>query len=143
VVLFFTHIPFLVNHTFNATPAERLQHHVNIRCLRLGSQDVHQTQISVTLEKVWNHWLIKQYAIIVRSRLINTHIQIHYIFIQLYFSFLSIANALHGSLALTLSIKNFGVYPISLLGDLCDVDYSVQIAVLTTKYEYMQHKYTK
>jgi len=25
-VLFFTHIPFVVNHTFNATPPERLQH---------------------------------------------------------------------------------------------------------------------
>jgi len=35
------------NHSYN-------QHfcHVNIRCLRLGWQDVHQTQISVTLEKV-------------------------------------------------------------------------------------------
>jgi len=27
MVLFFTHIPFVVNHTFNATPPERLQHH--------------------------------------------------------------------------------------------------------------------
>ena len=26
-VLFFAHIPFVVNHTFNATPAERLQQH--------------------------------------------------------------------------------------------------------------------
>ena len=26
MVLFFTHIPFVVNHTFNATPPERLQH---------------------------------------------------------------------------------------------------------------------
>jgi len=25
-VLFFTHIPFVVNHTINATPPERLQH---------------------------------------------------------------------------------------------------------------------
>jgi len=25
MVLFFTHIPFMVNHTFNATPLERLQ----------------------------------------------------------------------------------------------------------------------
>jgi len=35
------------NHSYN-------QHfcHVNTRCLRLGSQDVHQTRISVTLEKV-------------------------------------------------------------------------------------------
>jgi len=93
-------------------------------------------------KKFWNHWLIKQYEIIVRSRLINAHIQIHYIFSTI-FSFLCIANALPGSLVLTLSIKNFGVYPISLLSDLCDVDYSAQIAVLTTKYEYMQHKYTK
>ena len=27
VVLFFTHIPFVVNHTINATPPERLQHY--------------------------------------------------------------------------------------------------------------------
>jgi len=40
-------------------------------------------------------------------------------------------------LALTLSIKNFGVYPISLLSDVCNVDYAVQIAVLTTKCEYV------
>jgi len=26
-VLFFTHIPFVVNHTFHATPPERLQHY--------------------------------------------------------------------------------------------------------------------
>ena len=42
-------------------------------------------------------------------------------------------------MTLTLSIKNFGVYPISLLSDLCNVDYGVQIAVLTTKYKYVQH----
>jgi len=35
------------------------------------------------------------------------------------------------------------MYPISLLGDLCNIDYAVQIAVLTTKYKDMQHKYTK
>jgi len=33
--------------------------------------------------------------------------------------FLSIANALYDSLALMFSIKNFGVYLISLLSDLC------------------------
>ena len=27
VLLFFAHIPFVVNHTFNATPPDRLQHH--------------------------------------------------------------------------------------------------------------------
>jgi len=27
MVLFFRHIPFVVNHTFNATPPERLQHY--------------------------------------------------------------------------------------------------------------------
>jgi len=35
------------------------------------------------------------------------------------------------------------VYPISLLSDLCNVDYAAQTAVLTTKYEYVEHKYTK
>jgi len=44
-------------------------------------------------------------------------------------------------LALTLSIKHLGVNPISILCDLCNVDYAVQVAVLTTKYEYVQHKY--
>ena len=29
-VLFFTHIPFVVNRTMNATPAERLQHHFRL-----------------------------------------------------------------------------------------------------------------
>jgi len=28
-------------------------------------------------KKFWNRWLIKLYAIILRSRLINTHIRIH------------------------------------------------------------------
>jgi len=46
-------------------------------------------------------------------------------------------------LTLTLPTKNFGVYPISLLSDLCNVDYAVQIAVLTTNYKYVQHKYRK
>jgi len=27
-VLFFMHIPFVVNHTFKATPTERLQHYI-------------------------------------------------------------------------------------------------------------------
>jgi len=33
MVLFFTHIPFVVNHTFNATPPERLQQRVGIRLI--------------------------------------------------------------------------------------------------------------
>jgi len=86
----------------------------------------------------WNLWL-KQYAIIIRSRLITDRIWIHYHFL----TFSSIANALYGNLTLTLSIKSFGVYPISLVGDLCNVGYAVQITVLTTNYKYVQHKYTK
>jgi len=39
--------------------------------------------------------------------------------------------------------QNLGVYPISLLSDLCNIDYAVKIAVLTPKYQYVQHKYTK
>jgi len=31
MVLFFTHIPFVVNHTFNATPPERLQQYQHSR----------------------------------------------------------------------------------------------------------------
>jgi len=87
----------------------------------------------------WSRWFIKQYAVIVRSRLINTHIRIHYNFA----TFSEYCERSHGSLALTLSNQNFGVYPISLLSDLCNVDYAVQIAVLTTKYEYVQYKYMK
>jgi len=49
------------------------------------------------------------------SRLINIHIE----FIIISQLFLSIANSLHGSLALTLSNQNFVVNPISLLCDLC------------------------
>jgi len=29
IFLFFAHIPFVVNHTINATPPERLQHYVH------------------------------------------------------------------------------------------------------------------
>ena len=32
MVLFFTHIPFVVNHTFNATPLERLQQYLTSKC---------------------------------------------------------------------------------------------------------------
>jgi len=38
-----------------------------------------------------------------------------------------------------LPIENF----LATVLDLCNVDYAGQIAVLTTKYEYVQHKYTK
>jgi len=37
------------------------------------------------------------------------------------------------------NIENF----LATVLDLCNVDYAVHIAVLTTKYEYVQHKYTK
>jgi len=40
----------------------------------------------------WNRWLIKKYAIIIRSRLINTHTTSGFIIISQLF--LSIANAL-------------------------------------------------
>jgi len=30
IFLFFAHIPFMVNHTMNATPPERLQHYYRI-----------------------------------------------------------------------------------------------------------------
>jgi len=35
-------------------------------------------------QKFWNRWLIKQYAIITRSRLINTHIRIHLPFTNIF-----------------------------------------------------------
>jgi len=36
MVLFFTHIPFVVNHTINATPPERLQHNLDQTFLLTG-----------------------------------------------------------------------------------------------------------
>jgi len=85
-------------------------------------------------KKVWNLWLINQYAIIIRSRLTNIHIEFA-IISQL---FLSIANPLHGSLELTLSIQNLVYIPslcFVIFADLCNVDYAVQIALLTTQYK--------
>jgi len=38
MVLFFTHIPLVVNHTFNAIPPERLQHQHSL-FVRLELQD--------------------------------------------------------------------------------------------------------
>ena len=40
MVLFFTHIPFVVNHTINATPPERLQHFKTSKCV-FERQNVH------------------------------------------------------------------------------------------------------
>jgi len=48
--------------------------------LRLGSQDVQQFRFQSRSKKFWKRWL-KQYAIIVRSRLITIHIWIHYHFL--------------------------------------------------------------
>jgi len=36
-VLFFAHIPFVVNHTFNATPTERLQHPYRHGCVHMSN----------------------------------------------------------------------------------------------------------
>jgi len=117
------------NHSYNQ----------NIRCLRLARKMFTKLRFQSRSKTFWSRWLIKQYAIIVRSRL-KTPTSGFIIISQL---FLSIANALHGSLTLTFSIKKFGVYPISLLSDLCNVDCAIQVALLTTKYEYVQHKCTK
>jgi len=105
--------------------------------LRLGSQDVHQFRFQSRSKKFWNRWL-KRYVIIIRNRLITIHIHIHY-----YSSTFSEYCKRSTWQFDTLSIKNFGVYPISLLSDLCNVDYAVKIAALTTKYKYIQHKYMK
>jgi len=43
MVLFFTHIPFVVNHTFNATLPERLQQNYPMRFMR-PLKSVHQNQ---------------------------------------------------------------------------------------------------
>ena len=58
----------------------------------------------------WNRWLIKQYAIVVRNRLINTHIRIHYIF-STFSEYYERSTWQFGTNVIN---QNFGVYPISL-----------------------------
>ena len=89
-------------------------------------------------KQFWSRWLIKQYAIIVRSCLINIHNRIYYQFS----TFSEYCERSTWQFGTNVSIKYFGVYPNSLLSDVYNVYYAVQIAVLTTKYEYVQHKYT-
>jgi len=103
------------------------------------SQDVHQIRFQSRSKKFWNRWSIKQYAIIIRSRLINIHIHI-YSHLSTFSEYCERSTWKFGT---NVIIKNVDVYPISLLSDLCNVDYAVQIVVLTTKYKYVQHKYTK
>jgi len=111
----------------------RIATDITIRCLRFGSQDVHQIRFQSRSKKFWNRWL-KQYAIIIRSHLITIHIRIHYHFST--FSEYWKRSILQFD---TNDInQKFGVYPISLFSDLCNVNYAVQIAVLTTKYKYVQ-----
>jgi len=45
-----------------------------------GRNMFNKLRFQLRLKKFWNRWLIKHYAIFVRSRLINTHIRIHYHF---------------------------------------------------------------
>jgi len=106
--------------------------------LRLRSQDVHQFRFQSRSKKFWNRWL-KQYAIIIGSRLITIHIRIHYHFS----TFSEYCKRSIWQFGTNVINQTLGVYPISLLRDLCNVDYAVQIAVSTTKYKYVQHKYTK
>jgi len=50
-----------------------------IHTINICSQDVHQFRFQSRSKTFWNRWL-KQYAIIIRSRLITIHIRIHYHF---------------------------------------------------------------
>jgi len=43
----------------------------------LGRKMFTKLRFQLPSRKFWNRWLIKQYAIIFRSRLINIHTQIH------------------------------------------------------------------
>jgi len=86
----------------------------------------------------WSRWL-KQYAIIIRSRLITGHIRIHYHFS----TFSEYCKRSIWQFDTNIINQKFWCVSISLLGDLCNVDYAVQIVVLTTKYNYVQHKHTK
>jgi len=106
--------------------------------LRLGSQDVHQFRFQSRSKKVWNRWL-KQYAIIIKSRLKTIHIRIHYHFS----TFSEYCRRYIWQFDTNVINQNLVVYTISLLNDLCNVAYAMRTAVLTTKYKYVQHKYTK
>ena len=72
----------------------------------LGSQDVHQFRFQSHSKKFWNRWL-KQYLIIIRSRLITIHIRIHCHFS----TFSEYCKCSIWQFNTNLSIKNFGLYP--------------------------------
>jgi len=50
----------------------------------LGGKMFTELRFQSRSKKFWNRWLIKQYAIIVRSRLINTHIRIYLSFLNFF-----------------------------------------------------------
>jgi len=54
MVLFFTHIPFVVNHTINETPPERLQHYVSLwystKPVPFNSRVVHKSKVCTAYE---------------------------------------------------------------------------------------------
>jgi len=49
MVLFFTHIPFVVNHTINATPLERLQQYESLGLIQRVSQPWEHIPLGVHL----------------------------------------------------------------------------------------------
>ena len=66
-------------------------------------------------KKFWNPWLIKQLAIIVRSRLINTHIRIRY-HLSTFSEYCGRSTRQFGTNVIN---QTFWCVSISLLNDLC------------------------
>ena len=72
MVLFFTHIPFVVNHTINATPPERLQQHFSTEVEVSGlSPPNSQSMPLVTIESP--HEVIFQFIVYFYENRSGTH----------------------------------------------------------------------
>jgi len=60
-VLFFAHIPFVVNRTFNATPAQRLQHHYLHQANALWGFLHHTWRLLHHISQdLWSGWLLQK-----------------------------------------------------------------------------------
>jgi len=67
MVLFFAHIPFVGNHTFNATPPERLQQYFRCVMLYLNKRKMHP------FNKTYKLFCVKAKTLSKQSRLFTDH----------------------------------------------------------------------
>jgi len=107
--------------------------------LRLGPQDVHQFRFQSRSKEVLEP-LVKAVCSHYQESSEDHPHQDSLLFLNFFWVLQTLSMAIWHYNVIN---QNVGVYPISLLSDLCNVDYAVQIAVLTTKYKHVQHKYTK